>query len=488
MFPTLPDIDINSIDPANPWEKDQLDRQTQIAPLERLLLSVTDRPMTLALDSGWGTGKSSLLAMWSAALRQQGRPCVLFNAWNTDYAVDPLVAFVEELTTQLDQQRVFQEYATEIKALTNKLRARPLDLIATLAKILAKCVGTDVDGLIEACRLDKEMDFVTAHHEQKEYMEDFRKQLGELVEKISKSEEHQLPMVIFVDELDRCRPDYAVKLLERIKHLFNVKGIIFVLAVDRNHLVQSVNQLYGLGESGSDAYLRRFIDLDYRLPDPSWERFVPYAIREMGITPSGWPPEMRGFITNHRDRQRDLFQFDKLLLELCRIYSPSLRDAYQIFSMLAVIIKSYNPKSFSLSICCALLFIRKKDLYFYENYKYNFSNFYKIDDSEQITTMTRTHGLQCSESPFKCLYATCNKLFSSNTENAQQSLKQLLNDIDKKDPSSPTEPEAANMEYSCIVGLLNELPEYESILAQVAFAAAFSVDPAPLNQTLIKTP
>lgn len=81
------------------------------------------------------------------------------------------------------------------------------------------------------------------------------------------------PLAFFIDELDRCRPDFAVALLERIKHLFNVPRVVFVLAVDRAQLNQSAKALYGL-EMDPDGYLRRFIDLAYSLPPPTTDRFV----------------------------------------------------------------------------------------------------------------------------------------------------------------------------------------------------------------------
>ena len=75
-------------------------------------------------------------------------------------------------------------------------------------------------------------------------------------------------MVFFVDELDRCRPTYAVELLERIKHLFEVDNIVFVLALSTGQLESSIRSLYG---DGLDApgYLRRFIDLEYPLREPA---------------------------------------------------------------------------------------------------------------------------------------------------------------------------------------------------------------------------
>ena len=74
-------------------------------------------------------------------------------------------------------------------------------------------------------------------------------------------------VIIFVDELDRCRPSYAIELLERIKHLFNIGGLVFVLALDREQLGHSIKAVYGNGID-SDGYLRRFVDFEYQLKNP----------------------------------------------------------------------------------------------------------------------------------------------------------------------------------------------------------------------------
>jgi hypothetical protein len=101
----------------------------------------------------------------------------------------------------------------------------------------------------------------------------FRLNLEKLAHEIAVRKDGASPLVFFIDEMDRCRPDFAIALLERIKHLFNVPRVVFVLAVDRAQLNESVKALYGIN-TNSDGYLRRFIDLAYSLPAPSTELFV----------------------------------------------------------------------------------------------------------------------------------------------------------------------------------------------------------------------
>jgi hypothetical protein len=79
--------------------------------------------------------------------------------------------------------------------------------------------------------------------------------------------ESKRPVFIFIDELDRCRPDYAVTYLETIKHLFDTEGLIFILAVDMNQLECSTRVLYG--DLDFSEYFRKFCHRVVKLPEPS---------------------------------------------------------------------------------------------------------------------------------------------------------------------------------------------------------------------------
>ena len=76
------------------------------------------------------------------------------------------------------------------------------------------------------------------------------------------------PIIIIIDELDRCRPSYAIKLFEEIKHLFDVHGLVFVFGMNSEQLAHSVKAAYGASFDGT-AYLRRFINRQYTLETPN---------------------------------------------------------------------------------------------------------------------------------------------------------------------------------------------------------------------------
>ena len=75
---------------------------------------------------------------------------------------------------------------------------------------------------------------------------------------------------MIIDELDRCRPDYALQLIETVRHLFAVEGVVVLLAINREELCHSIQSLFG-NDFGADRYLRRFVDVTFTLPPPSKE-------------------------------------------------------------------------------------------------------------------------------------------------------------------------------------------------------------------------
>jgi len=138
-------------------------------------------------------------------------------------------------------------------------------------------------------------------------------------------------VIVFVDELDRCRPPYAIALLERIKHLFGVPGVVFVLGVDRDQLGHSIRALYGAGMD-VDGYLRRFIDLAYHLPPASCEKFAIYLVQRF---------DLEGVLRN-----QGLDPVAYLIgpfVELATLFTLDLRTQEQCFTQLNLVMRIFQP-------------------------------------------------------------------------------------------------------------------------------------------------
>ena len=257
----------------DPFKNDLLSRKEPAEILTHLVGSL-EGPCVLAVDAAWGAGKTTFLNIWSKHLRNQKFPVVNFNAWETDHAGDPFVALSSELTEGL-QKYTDDPLATKIadmkKGMTEVLRrAVPGVIRFATAGIL------DVSPLVE-----KEAgQFLASYAEARmsEYqaaqqsVKAFRGVLQDMADTLSESSENR-PLIVVIDELDRCRPSYAVELLETAKHLFAVNNLVFVLAVNRAELAHSIKALYGSGFD-AEGYLRRFFDVDFHLPAPKREAFI----------------------------------------------------------------------------------------------------------------------------------------------------------------------------------------------------------------------
>ena len=275
---------------STPFQYDLLEREKSAKVLTQFV-SRLEEPFVLAIDSPWGSGKTTFLKMWLQSLQNEGFPCLYFNAWQNDFSDSPLVSLIgeigeaiKELGLAKDQEKAARQVFEKAKktgavlakaALPAAIKiatAGLLDLSSLKAEDIAKLAEDLAKQQIEKYQADKK----TIGH--------FEKELTELVSVLRQKsvDETTKPIVFVIDELDRCRPPYAVELLEKIKHLFSVDGLIFVLAIDRQQLGESVRCLYGHGLD-ADNYLRRFIDLEYRLPTPKIEQFVEAQFARFGL-------------------------------------------------------------------------------------------------------------------------------------------------------------------------------------------------------------
>ena len=266
-----------------PFKNDLLARRQHVLDLTALLFGISG-PCTLAIDGDWGTGKSTFVRMWEKHLRKVGFAAISFNAWDSDYCNDPFTALTEELIQGIescgdvsdDGQKLqrFKDFAPKIALLVTAQVAR-LGILASTG------LNIDVEKALSKLLESDEGERSSAYKATKQHFEQFRAQLEDLARTVADKRKGK-PLVVFVDELDRCRPSYAVEFLENAKHLFSVDHIIFVLAINRAELGHAVSAIYGQEFDGS-MYLKRFIDLDLKLEEPNRGDFIKAHLDALGI-------------------------------------------------------------------------------------------------------------------------------------------------------------------------------------------------------------
>ena len=293
-----PEIEIPE---GNPFQNCKLDRKTCADTLTNLVQKVPG-PLVISLNGGWGTGKTTFLKMWKQSLEDNGTKTVYFSAWEDDYCDDALIALIGQIWKHLRD--------SDYKEITQSLKEC---VIPVGRKTVFNAVRSVTAGIID---LDEKQLKSISEKAVDEYifagkkLKDLKVRLTKLAEKLVKNTGK--PLVIIVDELDRCKPLFAIELLEKIKHLFDIKGVVFVLGIDREQLGHSIKSVYGQGMN-PEGYLRRFIDMEFVLPDPKKRNYFHHLMQSYGLS------DILG-------ERHERMGYEKIFPRLISLFNLSLRD------------------------------------------------------------------------------------------------------------------------------------------------------------------
>lgn len=323
---------------------DMMGRNDDVISLAVFLNSL-DQTTTIALDGDWGSGKTFFvkqtklildslfridnrqLTDYEQKVKDQfesdvaikvgdgkeliNQISIYYDAWEHDDENDPLLSLIYRICVELSELYQSVEYKPEImKAASKIVEAKTGINIYTLVKDLANKTDWLEIAKAEALLKERINDFFDTIY-------------------IEKGDR----MVLFIDELDRCNPKFAVELLERIKHYFNSDRITFVFSVNLAQLKHTIQKYYGDGFDGY-SYLDRIFDYTFSLPEPN--KSILY--KNLGL-----PGTFRGVL-------------DQLIKSLIEYFNMSIREAAHFTSMVnTALLKLTIPQSTAYSICGLLL-------------------------------------------------------------------------------------------------------------------------------------
>lgn len=355
----MPSLEVGDEEGFTP-EKDLFGRKVIGEGLTSLVTSL-DQPLVLALDAQWGSGKTTFLKMWAGELRNAGFGVVFFDAFESDYLDDAFTAIAGQIITLARQKKLendgrAKDFARKAFA-AGKILARSalkIGVKAGTAGIMtaedlqgaASDVSSEVSGLADKYLGER----LTRQKEQKEAIEDFRHALSELPSLLGTSDKingKSKPLIIIIDELDRCRPSFALEVLERIKHFFSVSNVHFVLGVHLRQLENSVSFAYG-SNVDSRTYLQKFISLTVNLVDQSSHEdtssisiFIKHIESQLQL-----PADMRGVI-------------DLQVSRIAKNNNLSLRTIEKIYTNIAVALTFSATTTFRPGVIIAGLCVLK---------------------------------------------------------------------------------------------------------------------------------
>lgn len=412
---------------GNIYQNDALNRKPAIDFLDNFLSKLSG-PFVLALDSPWGTGKTTFVRMLQASFAAKQAPCIYFNAWKVDYVSDPLVALVaaldEIVPADAVNQRGFKARMATVKTLTTSVAKHgvvalakaatlgALDLDPVIEEIAADAAGNVANGLVESFQKDKAA------------LERLRAELEKAVSELI-SEDEERPLVFFIDELDRCRPSFAIEMLERIKHLFDVDRLVFVLSVDKKQLEASVGAIYGQ-KIDAPEYLRRFFDLELKLPLPEVKRFTEIQIERFGL--KDYFAE-RG---KHHATQYDGEHLVNAISELVQIFRLSLRAVERVMSRVVLVCSQTQTKYFLDPVLVAfLVVIRIKNIELFEG----IANEHMSPQEVMEFVQQQPGGSQFACSHFGVMLETYLITGDGNRERREKNIQQLNLRVKNKENS-----------------------------------------------------
>lgn len=234
----------------------------------------------LNIDGSWGSGKTEFLKRFYSELLTRKHPVVYIDAWESDFSKDPLTVVTSELLSQVEKFNDgigSTENAIAVKKLFGKvLKGTAVGLAGLTTKVLVGDGGIGagvMQTLLQTEPEDYASKLASEYSDQIKAIQEVRTALSLLAEVIELNYDAKLPIVVLVDELDRCRPTYAIEMLEVIKHFFNTSNFLFVVATDTAQLCHSIKAVYGDGFD-SAQYLKRFFDRKASLPIPDLKHYL----------------------------------------------------------------------------------------------------------------------------------------------------------------------------------------------------------------------
>lgn len=301
--------------------KDLLKRNKDLVRFYDLLLA-QEGACAIAIDGRWGSGKtffvkqsellinaknpmsdmdeekkSNILYALPFPKQQEEVPenydvAIYYDAWENDNDTDPVLSLVYEIIKQLGMEYVFENSSNVFKL---------------AGSILEALKGRNINGIIENLKSENP---ITKIKEEKEVRENIKSFFSELLL------ERGNRLVVFIDELDRCKPSYAVQLLERVKHYLCDERITFVFSVNLGELQHTIKHYYG-NTFDACRYLDRFFDMRISLPPADKTAFY----REMGLDSS--------------------YILEKVCRRVIDIYNMELREASRFYRQVRT--AAYEP-------------------------------------------------------------------------------------------------------------------------------------------------
>lgn len=260
---------------------DYLSRQPYLDLLKSIISNQCNNSTgyTFAIDGKWGSGKTWIITELENQLVEDTKNKYLifhYNAWENDFYEEPLVALlsvmIEKLNKVTSQESLYEAAVDEL------LRQVSADLLSVVSGTVKKITAIDIEAIFK-----RKKGFIKRIQQSTKLQADVIDTLIPLQNTLKKVRDNilklseKLHIILIVDELDRCLPEYAIKVLERLHHVCNEMPVVQILSMSRQNLADSIAKVFGKEYSNdsesvilcnqfAESYLQKFIDVIIPLP------------------------------------------------------------------------------------------------------------------------------------------------------------------------------------------------------------------------------
>lgn len=343
------------------WEQDELGYRSVGEAFTNLVKTIDDAKV-LSIEAGFGRGKTFFRQAWSEHLRQNGEVVVEIDVQQSDHSGDPVVTLLGALVASLPENE--DELSTKAYESAKKIASLGAK---TLTKVALRSAADDViDAVTDAAKdqiegfehlkgfLDEVGDGMSkaAGHAIAAQMSAEKVRTKELPEQLETlltaltSKDGTERVIIILDELDRCHPDYAIAVLESMKLVFNMTGFVFCLMINADYLEKLAQHRFG-ASTNDEKYLDKFVDIRLKL-EPNPENFK-NAIKNHAL-------ELPLAIPFGEDENFSLEHAADLAAVVAEKYKFSMRKTKRILLKVELALRCYSDRPLDASLLVFLAF------------------------------------------------------------------------------------------------------------------------------------
>lgn len=417
----MPESKPNNDNITKAFEPDYLNRKALVEEWTSALLSTKiNHHLVISVSGDWGTGKTYLAKNWHKYLEEQEYFTCYIDAHKKDYAEDPLLIIMSEIESYVrnytkEDKKVIKRAFKPVKRkfipflvsgfkTVAKVGAGVLlpDIISSnISKIIDNIDGEKLKEIIKGSideynnkkdsRIEEYYDNIKAYSKNiEEFKQALEKFANTVADKLNK------PVVIFIDELDRSNPKFVIKLIEQLKHIFEIPNLVFILTVNKKELSNTIKGIYG-SEMDGYAYYKKFTTHDFTL----------YPIEQIDYY------NIKVFIQETIKKYNNFIVYDDFYMfsvDIVQRLNLSLRDVEQIIAHLYYINEKITHKYHKYYLIVCFLY-RALYIKHYKLFIDNRITFEKIFDEELLLNELSDDKSQYEVKQIVSLFKNFNNIF-----------------------------------------------------------------------------